>query len=180
VWQEIFGAARQSPAMPVHAIEARSSDSPHPPSLVTEPYSLPPALQGKRARSIIQFLAVNCTPSTRDPKLQVSLFVALLEALPCEEGDEDDSQLQFANPVLAAVRAAALLFLAAENDSLHAQQVWNAWQLAVGLAICGYAHSAPKISQDCVKIGFFDRGIDMCMKTFAAFGTMLVCVVVIF
>ena len=142
---------------------------------------MPPALQGKRARSIIQFLAFNCTPSARDPKLQVSLFVALLEALPCEDGDEDDSQLQFANPVLAAVRAAALLFLAAENDSLHAQQVWNAcnwqwgWLFAVmltalkkshrnasrsvfpsGASICAWQRLQLSVPCWCVSLSYFD------------------------
>ena len=75
-----------------------------------------PAVHGKRTRSIIRFLVFNCAPCTRNAELQAFLLAELLELIPTS-----DDEVAGANPVLTAVRAAALLFLA--DDSVHVQQV---------------------------------------------------------
>ena len=79
-------------------------------------FRMVPAVQGKRTRSIIRFLVFNCAPCTRNAELQAFLLAELLELIPTS-----DDEVAGANPVLTAVRAAALLFLA--DDSMHVQQV---------------------------------------------------------
>lgn len=79
---------------------------------------LVPAVRGKRTRSIIRLLVFNCAPCIRNAELHAFLLAELLELIPTS-----DEEVAGANPVLAAVRAAALLFLAGEHDSVHVQQV---------------------------------------------------------